>query len=64
VIFQHAVVIGGQVAGTWRVTRRMRGLTVHAALLRPLTLRERRSLGEAVERYERFVEVPVDLVVS
>jgi hypothetical protein len=64
VIFQHAVVIGGQVAGTWRVTRRMRGLTVHAALLRPLTPRDRRSLGEAVERYERFVEIPVDLVVS
>jgi hypothetical protein len=64
VIFQHAVVIGGQVAGTWRVTRRMRGLTVHASLLRPLSRRERGSLGEAVERYERFVEIPVALVVS
>jgi hypothetical protein len=60
VIFQHALVIGGGIAGTWRTARNARGLSVRATLLRPLARRENRALADAAERYARFVGVPVE----
>lgn len=59
VTFQHAIVVAGQVAGTWRV----RGVTVDVALLKRLTGPERRALADAVARYERFLGRPVSLSV-
>src|SRR5688572_8572729 len=35
VIFRHALVVGGGIAGTWRTTRNARGLSVKTTLLRP-----------------------------
>jgi hypothetical protein len=64
VTFQHALVIGGQVAGTWRTARGARALSVQAALLRPLKPRERRALTETVADYERFQGVPLKLTVA
>ena len=55
VIFQHALVIAGRVAGTWRMTRDSGGRVIHAYSLRPLTRPERRALPDAVERYARFL---------
>jgi hypothetical protein len=65
VTFQHAIVIGGQVAGTWRHAKRSAGgITLAASLLRPIATRERRALDEAARRYERFVGITVDVVVT
>ena len=64
VTFQHAIVIAGQVAGTWRTARGPRAHTVEAAFLRPLTPRERRALAETVSRYQDFQGVPVKFTVS
>ena len=64
VTFQHAMVIAGQVAGTWRVTRTPRGVTVHATPLRRLNRPEQRALGDTVERYERFVSAPVEFSIT
>ncbi|HXT69185.1 MAG TPA: winged helix DNA-binding domain-containing protein [Vicinamibacterales bacterium] len=51
--FQHAIVIGGQVAGTWRTDGRGGAATL--APMRRLTAEERESLAMVVRRYSRFV---------
>ena len=56
VTFQHALVIAGQVAGTWRLSREAGGSAVRVTPLRPLTRSERAGLADAVKRYEAFVE--------
>jgi hypothetical protein len=62
--FQHALVIGGQVAGTWRTTLNAKGVAVSAQTLRRLTPVERRALTQAVRRYRHFLGVPVSLSVT
>lgn len=64
VTFQHALVIAGQVGGTWRVTRTSRGVSINATPLRRLTGPERRALAETVDRYERFVSAPVEFSMT
>jgi hypothetical protein len=61
--FLHAMVIAGQVAGTWRTARAAGGITLQATLLRPLTARERKALAEEVDRYARFLGTAVTLAV-
>jgi hypothetical protein len=62
--FQHAVVIGGQVAGTWRTSASAKGVTVKVEPLRRLTPAERRGLAGAVARYRRFLGAPVSMSVA
>ena len=64
VIFQHAVVIDGLVAGTWRTFRRSRDVEVTVTPLRRLKLDERRALVSAGERYQRYLETPVELKID
>jgi hypothetical protein len=59
VTFQHALIIGGQVAGTWRTTRTKSTASVDVVPLKRLTHADKRLVDEAVRRYERFIEVPV-----
>ena len=54
ITFQHALVIDGQIAGTWKTARRRNALTVVPVPLRALMKRETRELAEAAARYERF----------
>jgi hypothetical protein len=62
--FQHALVIGGQVAGTWRTISGAGGLVVDVRPLQRLTLLQRRRLAQAVARYRRFLGVPISLSVT
>ena len=62
--FQHALVIGGQVAGTWRTGPSRNGVAVLLKTLRPLTGSERRMLAREVTRYSRFLGAPVLLSVT
>src|SRR4051794_2301418 len=62
--FQHALLVGGQVAGTWRTIQRPKGLVVNVRPLRRLTLAERRGLEHAVTRYGAFLGVPVSSSVT
>jgi len=57
--FQHALVIGGQVAGTWRAAAQRDRVNVNVAPLRPLSTAESRAVRSEVRRYERFLDVPV-----
>lgn len=53
VMFQHPVIIGGQIAGTWRSSRADR-CTLDVTMLRAITASERRALVAATKRYARF----------
>ena len=53
-IFQHALIVDGQVAGTWRTTPAHRGAATIVPLRR-LKADERQALADALHRYERFV---------
>ena len=55
VTFQHAIVIAGQVAGTWRLTRDAQGSGVSPVPLRALTVVEKKAVADAVARYQAFV---------
>ena len=62
--FQHALVIGGQVAGTWRTIQSSEGLVIDVRPTRRLTPSERRNLSQRVTRYRRFLGAPVSLSVT
>jgi len=57
--FLHALVIGGQVAGTWRMTPGPKGLVVDVTARRRLTPVERRGLAHAAARYGEFLRAAV-----
>jgi Winged helix DNA-binding domain len=59
--FQHALVIGGQVAGSWRLAPSAKGPVVEVTPLRRLTTVERRALAHAGARYQNFLEVAVSI---
>jgi hypothetical protein len=62
--FQHALVIDGQVAGTWRIERHGGGVTIAATAMRSLSRREQRELSDVAERYGRFAGSPIALRVD
>ncbi len=62
--FQHALVVGGQVAGTWRTMPAAEGFVMDVRPLRRLTPSQRRNLAQQVARYRRFLRVPVSLSVT
>jgi hypothetical protein len=62
--FLHTLVIGGQVAGTWRTSPAENGFMMDVRAVRRLTPDERRGLAVAVARYRRFLGVPVSLSVE
>jgi hypothetical protein len=64
VIFQHALVAGGQVAGTWRIRRATSDVAVEVALLRRLTGDERQRLSDAVVQHGRFLGQPISLSIG
>lgn len=64
VMFQHALVIDGKVAGTWRTARKKAGLAIDVIPLRRLNRTERLAIAEAAQRYQRFLGAPVFLEVK
>ena len=61
---QPAVVIGGEIAGTWRTLRAKDGLVLQIAADRRLTEQERRALARTTDRYQRFAAIAVSLSVK
>ena len=61
VTFQHALIVGGAIAGTWRVVRRPGGIELHVSPRRPLRRAERSALADAGERYARFLGTRVSI---
>jgi hypothetical protein len=63
-MFQHAVIVDGQIVGTWRTPRGANEATIDVVMLRRVTARERRAMREAAERYGRFRGIDVKLSIS
>ena len=61
ITFQHALVIDGQVAGTWRTARNGDGLAMTVTPLRTLTVRERRAVRDAALQYQRFLGTAISI---
>jgi hypothetical protein len=61
--FQHALVIAGQVAGSWRLARKLATVLIDAVPHRRLTRVERQALNEAACRYERFLGATTELSI-
>jgi hypothetical protein len=57
VTFQHALVIDGQVAGTWRTTRLSKAIDIDVGVtpVRRLSSFEQDALATSLHRYKRFV---------
>jgi hypothetical protein len=53
--FQHALVIGGQMAGSWKVTSGRTGVALEVIPTRKLSAGERRGVEQAAARYGRFI---------
>jgi hypothetical protein len=64
IIFQHALLLEGQIGGTWRPTRSARGVQVRVIPMRRLSGTNRGALTAAVDRYRRFLNAPVDVTVD
>jgi hypothetical protein len=62
--FQHAVIVGGQVTGTWRITRKSRAIAMRATMLRRIDAREQRALAAVAQRYGTFQGMPVELTID
>ncbi len=61
ILFIHALVIGGQVAGIWKRTHKQDGVIVEVSPFAPLDNAIHDTLAGAAERYGRFVGLPVTL---
>ncbi|HVQ17144.1 MAG TPA: crosslink repair DNA glycosylase YcaQ family protein, partial [Vicinamibacterales bacterium] len=64
VMFQHSLVIAGQVAGTWRMTKAAGQTAIAVFPLRTLTKPERSQVKRAAERYSRFIGIPVSASIA
>lgn len=62
--FLHALLVRGQVAGTWRVFRETRGVRAAVLLHGTLTRADRRALEREAARYSRFLDRPVSLAIT
>ena len=64
VTFQHSLIVDGQVAGTWRLARGARDVTIDAVPLRRLTRGQKEALARVTARYGDFAGVPASLSVD
>ncbi len=64
VMFLHALVIDGAIAGTWKPRLDAKGVTVEVTALRRLTAAERPGISAAAERYAQFLGIPVREIVQ
>ena len=60
-LFQHTMVINGQVAGTWKRTLKKDAVIIELNPFAPLTKSEKQTVSAAAEKYGKFLELPVAL---
>jgi hypothetical protein len=61
---EQALIVGGQVAGTWKTARKADGLVVEVVAARRLSAAERHAVAEEAARYGSFLETRVSLAFS
>jgi hypothetical protein len=60
----HVVAVDGQLVGGWKRTTRGQTLTVQMRLAVEVTSRQMRSIEAQVERYAKFLSLPVELALA
>jgi hypothetical protein len=60
-VYRHALVIEGHVAGGWKRSLTKSAATVELKTLAPLTQVQRQAVDIAVQRYSAFLGLPVEL---
>jgi hypothetical protein len=64
VLFNHMIVIDGQVRGTWKRTLKKEAVLVDVVPFAPLDAAEARAIEDAAGRYGRFVELAATLQIA
>lgn len=62
VVFNHAILLNGQLIGQWRPVTVKKSVVVETLLYRALDRSEARELDAAAERFGRFLEVPAEVM--
>jgi len=60
-LFQHTIMINGQIVGTWKRTLKKDSVEVKLNPFKPLTKVEQQAVIDAANRYGEFLELPVIL---
>ncbi len=63
-LFQHTIVIDGQIMGTWKRTLKKGKVVVAAKPFVKLLSSQQELLVKAVARYGKFVDLPAELVME
>jgi len=61
VLFQHTIVIEGEVRGTWKRKETKKAASLEATPFRPFTKAEAQAVASAAHRYAEFLELPVSV---
>ncbi len=64
VLFQHMIVLDGQVVGTWKRTMKKDSVLLTPSLFTSLTKTETHALVVSAERYGAFLDMPVKINVN
>jgi len=59
ILLTYAIVVGGQIVGTWKPTLKKDTLLIETNLFTRLTAIERRAIAMAAKRYGDFIQLPV-----
>ena len=61
-LIAHIIILNGQIVGGWRRTLKKDEVLVETSLITKLNKAEERAVAVAVERFGRFLELPVSLI--
>ena len=61
IALNHTIIIDGIIVGSWRRERKNDGVVIRTKLFRPLDGAEKDALSMAVDRYGKFLGMPVSL---
>jgi hypothetical protein len=61
-LFDHTIIIGGQIAGTWRRTINNKSLDLEFNLFNPLNKAQYKKFEFAVDRFSMFMNLPVNKI--
>ncbi|HSW87802.1 MAG TPA: winged helix DNA-binding domain-containing protein [Candidatus Saccharimonadales bacterium] len=59
-LFQNTIVINGQIIGTWKRDIKKNKILMNTTLFRDVTNHEDNAISEAIKRYEKFLEMPIN----
>jgi hypothetical protein len=61
-LFQHTIIVSGQIVGTWKRTLRKQAVAIETKLFRRLTKAEDQAVASAIQQYSEFLQLPAVLV--